>query len=489
MTLLQEILFVAAICVSHLCVQAGIGQTLPITKGVGSRFRVANANNLSVSIAGYVVALGTFILIAGRLGETFGQRRIFIMGLLWSATGSLIVGTSFYSSQLLFIASRAFQGIGAAFTLPTGLELLRARRATGLRRAIIFTLYAAMSPIGLIVGALGASGFVLLAWWPWVYWAFSITLTVLGIVSCFVIPPAHRARGLPSGSRAVALELDIPGMITGIASFGLFGFAWCQAQVVGWQEAYLWIILTMSVVLGLLFVMLEACYAPKPLIPSSALSWEVFWILVAIGCGWSCFGVWLFYDWQFVERLRSTAPLLTAAHFVPVASVGCFSVVTTPFILNRFHLHAVFCVAMVAMMVGGVLASTMPIRQSYWQQLFISIVIMSWGVCMSVPTAELMILRVVHKRHSGIVATLVWMATYYGMGLGLGVAGTVESNIMGGRSGVHNRLRGYRAAQWTSFGLAGLGFLVSLALALASRQRKNPARRRQGPRRERYDGP
>ncbi|KAJ8131203.1 hypothetical protein O1611_g2418 [Lasiodiplodia mahajangana] len=236
MTLLWEILFVAVICVAHLCVQinsmseAGIGQTLPITKGVGSRFKVANANNLSVAIAGYAVALGTFILIAGRLGETFGERRIFIVGLLWSAAGSLVVGVSFYSSQLLFIASRAFQGVGAALTLPTGLELLRARRATGVRRAVIFTLYAAMSPVGLIVGALGASGFVALTWWPWVYWAFSITLTVLGIISCFVIPSTHRARGLPSGARAAALELDIPGIITGIASFGLFGFAWCAGS-------------------------------------------------------------------------------------------------------------------------------------------------------------------------------------------------------------------------------------------------------------------
>lgn len=51
----------------------------------------------------------------------------------------------------------------------------------------------------------------------------------------------------------------------------------------------------------------------KPLIPSSALSLEVFWTLVALGCGWACFGIWSFYTWQFVERLRSTSPLLVSS--------------------------------------------------------------------------------------------------------------------------------------------------------------------------------
>lgn len=292
--------------------EAGIGQTLPIMKGVGSRFRVANANTLSPSIAAYAIAVGTFILVAGRLGQTFGHKRIFIAGLLWSAAWPLIAGASFYSTRSLFIFSRALQGLGTAFTLPTGLELLRATRPRGVRKTVLFTVYAAMPPIGLILGALVASYFVKLAWWPWTYWAHSMTLVVVGAISFFTIPSAPRVRSPLYGARAITLKLDIPGMVTGTMSLGLFGFAWCQAHVVGWQQSYLWIILAMSVVLAALFVMIEGCYAPKPLIPYSALSLEVFWILVAIGCGWSCFGIWIFYGWQLVQRLRSTPALLVS---------------------------------------------------------------------------------------------------------------------------------------------------------------------------------
>ncbi|TGJ82341.1 hypothetical protein E0Z10_g6413 [Xylaria hypoxylon] len=363
------------------------------------------------------------------LGEIFGHKRIFIMGLAWSAAWCLIVGVSFYSNQSLFITGRAFQGLGAALTLPTGLALLRGIRPIGIRRTIIFTFYAAMSPIGLIIGALGGSLFVKLAWWPWAYWAFSMMLVVLGAVSYFTIPSAPRTRNRLSGARAVILELDIPGMITGSTSLGLFGFAWCQAHAVGWQQAYLWIILIMSGVLAALFVMIETCYAPKPLIPYSALKWEVFWILVAIGFGWSCFGIWMFYGWQFMERLRSTPPLLTTRYFAPLMAVGCFAAATTRFILSRIGLHAIFCVAMLSIMVGSVIVYTMQIRQSYWQRLFTSVLFMAWGLYTSVPVATLMILRTVNKKHGGVAASLVCTVTYYGMGLGLGVAQRLQGGV------------------------------------------------------------
>lgn len=133
------------------------------------------------------------------------------------------------------------------------------------------------------------------------------------------------------------------------------------------------------------------------------------------------------------------------------------------------------------MMIGGVLISTMPRQQTYWGQLFLSILAMAWGVYTSVPVATFMISRAVQKTHAGIAESLVWMVTYYGVGLGLGVAGTIEGKAMNGRLTTHHRLRGYRAAFWTSVGFAGLGLVVCLALGLASAQRKSLVRRRSPP--------
>ncbi|KAI2628206.1 major facilitator superfamily transporter [Xylaria nigripes] len=473
MLLLREILFVATICVAHLCAQAGIGQTLPITRDIGSRFRVTNADNLSSAIAGYDMGLGAFILVASRLGAIFGHKRLFIIGLLWSAAWSLFVGASFYSTRSLLIISRTLQGVGVGLTLPSGLTLLEARCLTGIRKGVVFTLYSVMSPIGLILGALGAGIFAKLAWWPWVYWAFSITLVVLAAISCFTIPSTSRENSEESEANGIVSELDIPGMTTGITSLGLFGFAWIQAQEVGWQQLYLWIILILSVILAMLFVMIEAFYARKPLVPRSALSSDVFWILVTAGCSWSSFGIWSFYGWQFVERLRFVSPLLSTAYFVPIVIVGCIAAVSTRFIIHRIGQHETFCIAMLAMMTGGVLMVTMPARQMYWKQLFTSIVFMTWGLYTSVPASTLMVSDALDERHRDIATSLVSTVTYYGMAMGLGMAGTVKTRIIetGGGLTLYNRVKCYRATYWMSVGLAGLGFVVCLALTLVSRMR------------------
>ncbi|KAI0505900.1 major facilitator superfamily domain-containing protein [Xylaria bambusicola] len=438
-------------------------------EGAGSRFHVANANNLSPAIAAYAVALGTFVLIACRLGEIFGNKQVFVGGLAWSAIWSLVTGTSFYSTRSLFIVGRAFQGIGASLTLPTGLSLLRAvARPTGIRKTVIFAIHASMSPIGLIVGAFGASGFVMLTWWPWAYWAFSIALVILATISHFTIRSSSNRRDLPPGARGITLELDLPGILSGGLSLGFFGFAWNQALVVGWQEVYIGVILSMSIILAALFVMIEACYAPKPLIPYSAISWEVFWILVAVGCGWSCFGIWIFYGWQFVETLQLITPVVTTTYFSPMVIVGCFCAAITPFILRPVGLHVMFCAALVSILIGAAIMAAMRIQQAYWEHLFISVLFMAWGVYTSVPVATRMIVNVVHKKHGGKAATLVCMASYYSIGMGLGIAGTVERSTIGGKLTVHSRLRGSRAVFWTSIGLAAFGVVVGLALAWVS---------------------
>lgn len=127
-----------------------------------------------------------------------------------------------------------------------------------------------------------------------------------------------------------------------------------------------------------------------------------------------------------------------------------------------------FCAALLSILIGSAIMSAMRVHQSYWEQLFISVLFMAWGVYTSVPVATRMIVNSVSKKHGGKAATLVCMASYYSMGIGLGIAGTVERNAIRGKWTVHNRLRACRAVFWTSVGLATFGFVICLALAWVS---------------------
>ncbi|KAI2621906.1 MFS general substrate transporter [Hypomontagnella submonticulosa] len=458
-------LFVSTICMAQLCAQAGIGQTLAILREIGVSFGVNNTSDLIWVLAGYSLAIGTFILIAGRLGDTYGYKRLFLAGFVWSAVWSAVSGSAIHSTHTLFIVSRVFHGLGAALSLPNGLALLGVTYPPGKQKAMVFTLVATTAPIGIIVGAVSASLFAL-AWWPLTYWTFALALLIIPGVGYFVIPTAAQKNETPKDLRAAISELDIPGAITGVSALVLISFAWNQAPLVGWEEPYLWITLIVGILLAILFVLIENYYAPKPLIPFFALSSDVSFILVAGACGWSCFGIWVSYTWQFVENIRGVSPLLATAYVSPCIVVGFLATVTTGLVLQRLGPSLVVFVSLLCFTLGAALVATMPAAQTYWAQLFFSVLIVSWAMDTSFPAATLALSNAVERKHQGTAASLASTVMNYSISIGLGIARTAESYVHRSDSSVDSKLRGYRVALYTAVGLAGLGALICSVLVL-----------------------
>jgi MFS family permease len=104
--------------------QVGLGNTLTTVGVIGDSFGITNQGQLSWLIAGYSLTIGTFILIGGRLGDEFGNKRLFVIGMAWYSLWSMIAGLAVFSSPVLFIFSRVFQGMGPALTVPNGLAIL-----------------------------------------------------------------------------------------------------------------------------------------------------------------------------------------------------------------------------------------------------------------------------------------------------------------------------------------------------------------------------
>ncbi|KAI2464773.1 major facilitator superfamily MFS-1 [Annulohypoxylon bovei var. microspora] len=467
----QVCLFVVTISMAQLCAQAGIGQTLAILREIGISFGITNRGSLIWVLIGYSLAISTFILIAGRLGDIYGHKRMFLAGFVWSAVWSAVSGTAVYSTTVLFIASRVLHGLGAALSLPNGLALVGVAYPPGKQKAMAFTFVATMAPIGIIVGAASASLFAL-AWWPITYWTFAGTQLVIVGVGHFTIPKSTQKNETPGNISAVITELDLPGAIIGVSSLVLISFAWNQAPLVGWQEPYLWVALILGALLAMLFVLIENYYAPKPLIPLYALSSDMSSILVAGACGWSCFGIWAFYTWQFVENIRGISPLLATAYVSPCIVIGCLATLSTGLILQRLGTFIVVFISLLGFTLGCALVATMPAVQSYWSQLFISVLVISWAMDTGFPVTILALSNAVERKHQGTAASLVSTVMNYGISIGLGVARTVESYVNTGGKSMGNKLNGYRAALYTALGLAGLGALICSAFLLRSFRRR-----------------
>ncbi|KAI9759346.1 MAG: hypothetical protein M4579_002404 [Chaenotheca gracillima] len=448
----HEIAFVALMCSAQLMTQAGLGQVIAPLHFIGDSFGITNPGVLSWSAAAYSLTVGTFILIAGRLGDMYGHRPIFILGWLWFGLWSLFAGVSVYSNETLFFFCRALQGIGPAFLLPSSLAIMGSVYPAGKRKNMVFSLFGAVAPTGFLIGAIFASLFAQLAWWPWAFWSFAIACCVLSVLSYLIIPPNPDRKQDKDQT-----TFDYIGALTGIASLVLINFAWNQGPTVGWTSPYVYSLLIVGFLVGGVFVFTERRVA-RPLVPLSAFSGNTLFVLSCIAAGWSSFGIWVYYVWQLQEVLRGDSPLLATAHIIPTSFSGVIAAITTGFLMGRIRTAWIMLIAMLAFCIGAILVATVPVHQVYWAQFFVSFIVTPWGMDMSFPAATVLLSNSVPKEHQGIAASLVSTIVNYSISIGLGIAGTVDSQVNKGGQDV---LAGYRGAQYTEIGLSGLGVLIA----------------------------
>ncbi|KAI9783015.1 MAG: Low affinity NH4+ transporter [Peltula sp. TS41687] len=462
MSTAHEIIFVAIISTAQLLTQAGLGQALAPLPIIGAHFHTANLGQLSWFVASYSLTVGTFILAAGRLGDIYGHKSMFIFGYAWFGLWSVLAGVSYYSTQLLFDFCRALQGIGPAFLLPNALAILGRTYPSGRRKNLVFSIFGAVAPTGFVLGAVFSALFAQLASWAWAYWAMGITCFVMAGLSYFVLPRAE-----DSDVSKETRSFDLAGSVTGVAGLILINVAWNQGPSVGWSTPYTYILLIIGILLMLLFAFIET-RVKQPLVPLKALSGETGFILLCVAAGWAGFGIWIFYLWQFLQKLRGITPLLGSAQFAPLTISGPCAAIVTGLLMSRIPSTMVMTLSLIASTTGLILVATMPVRQTYWAQTFVSMTVLPWGMDMSFPAATLILSESVPKQHQGIAASLVNTVVNYSVSIGLGIAGTVESRV--DRHG-SDPLRGYRSAWYTGIALGGVGILISLLAACKARGR------------------
>lgn len=377
-SLIRETLFVSVLCSSQLMTQAGLALSLVPLRIIGASFNTTNAGELSWYAASYSLTVGTFILIAGRLGDAFGHRLMFIIGFAWFSLWSLLGGIAVWSDQTFFDVCRAMQGIGPALLLPNSIAILGRTYRPGPRKNMVFSLFGATAPGGFSIGAVMSSLLAERVWWPWAYWIMAIACAVLALMGWLIIP---RSPSDSSGEKDIPTmaRLDIPGSLTGVTGLILVNFAWNQGPVVGWDVPYVYALLVVGVLMLGVFVYIEL-HSRCPLLPPSIFTTEVGWVLSCIATGWSSFGILVFYYFQFLEVIKGDTPLLASAKWSGVSVSGAIAAVTTGYLVSRIRPSLIMLMAMVAFTVGQILLATLPVNQTYWAQAFMITIITPWGM-------------------------------------------------------------------------------------------------------------
>ncbi|CNG43286.1 drug resistance transporter%2C EmrB/QacA subfamily [Mycobacterium tuberculosis] len=168
----------------------------------------ADISGLQWTINAYTLTLAGFILLGGSLGDRFGRRRVFLIGIVWFATASVLCGLALNIEMLIF--SRALQGVGGALLTPGSLAIIQASFAADDRPRAV----GAWSGLGGVAAAIGpfAGGWLVeAAGWRWVF-LLNVPLAVLVVlVSLRHVPesvdPEARGRFDVLGAALAALAL------------------------------------------------------------------------------------------------------------------------------------------------------------------------------------------------------------------------------------------------------------------------------------------
>ncbi|KIX06429.1 uncharacterized protein Z518_04405 [Rhinocladiella mackenziei CBS 650.93] len=459
---LHEILFVAVICSSQLLTQAGLTQSIAPLHIIGRSFHTTNPGQLSWLPAAYSLTVGTFILPAGRWGDLYGHKKLFVMGYFWFALWSLVAGFAAFSHSLVFFAfCRAMQGIGPALLLPNGIAVLSRTYPPGPRKDMVLSIFGATAPGGSVIGSVFSGIFTEFVWWPWAFWTLGMVLILVGLMVIFVVPHIPVV-----GGKATFKELDAPGTVLGVVGLILFNFAWNQGPAAGWDKVYVYVLLIVGVIFLAAFFWFEKRRATFPLVPMSSFTADTKLVFGCIAMGWASFGIWLYYLWQFLELEREQSILLGAAQFVPTTISGAMAAITTGILIRKIQPGWIMLISMLAFMVGIILITTMPINQTYWAQTFVSTLVTCWGMDMSFPSGVIVLSNHMPPEHQGLAASLVNTVVNYSISIGLGMAGTVEVQV---NSGGSDALRGYQGAWYLGIGLDGLGVLCAIFLIISWR--------------------
>ncbi|KAH8649326.1 major facilitator superfamily-domain-containing protein [Xylariales sp. PMI_506] len=468
----REIIFIVTVLMSQFLSQFGAGQTICIIYVIGADFGITSAQELTWLIAGFSLTVGSFVLLSGRLGDEFGYKVILIIGFSWFSLWSVVAGLSvFTTSPSLFIISRAFCGIGPALCLPNALAILGSSYPPGLKKSIIFSIFGGLAPIGFIAGGALAGVFAEFVWWPWTYWVSGIAAALVAVAGHITIPsppePTHAitaGRGKRPSFSETLWVLDLPAGILGIASLVLINFAWNEAVLAGWSAPYVLVCLVVGLLLVPAFFYIETRISPYPLIPFAVLTTDVVIVLGCIACVWGAYGIYSFYLWSTFLILHSTSPLLSVAWATPVIPVGLLAALGVGWLLSKKVQPSLLMVgAEVSVLIAMLLLNTSSPEQSYWTQLFPALIFAPLGLDMSFPAATLILSNAVGKEHQGVAMSLVNTIVNYSMSLSLGIAGTVEQQVLSRNRGDGDIVwKGYQAAEYVAIGLLCCGVTLSL---------------------------
>jgi EmrB/QacA subfamily drug resistance transporter len=422
-------------------------------------------NDLAWVVNAYLIAFGGLLLLAGRVGDLIGQRRIFLIGLGVFTGASLLCALA--QSQGLLIGARFVQGVGGALTSAVILGMIVTMFPEPREQAKAIGVYTFVAVAGGSIGLL--AGGVLTEAINW-HWIFFVNLPIGAVTAAFALRLVEDRPGI-----GLAAGADLPGAALLIAGLMLGVYTILGVAEHGWGSTRTLALDAVAVALLAVFFARQARIS-NPLIPlrlfrsRNVAGANLVQALLVVGM----FGIF-FLGALYMQRVLGYDALEVGLAYLPMTIVmGVMSFRFTGQLNMRFGPEATLLPAMGFVFVSLVLFARTPVDASYAVDLLPAMVTLGLGAGLAFPSLMTLAMSGATPSDSGLASGLVNTSVQVGGAIGLAVLATLatertESALADGESTVAALNEGYHVAY-----LVGAG-LVVVAVAVAIATLRSPA--------------
>ncbi|MEA2198309.1 MAG: hypothetical protein QOJ25_2360 [Solirubrobacteraceae bacterium] len=375
--------------------------------------------SLAWVVDAYLITFGSFLLMAGRLGDLVGRKRVFLTGIAIFTLASAACGLA--QDQTMLIAARFVQGLGGAISSSVIVAIIVTEFRKPAERATAMSAFTFVAVGGGSVGLLAGGALTQSIDWHWIFF-INLPIGVLALLLGASLLDRDEGIGIGKG-------VDITGSVLITAALMLIVYAIVKATDYGWTSAHTLGFAGAGVGLGIAFLALEArlrnpimplrIFRARTLIGSSAIR-----SLMASGM-FAAFFIGALY----LEHVLGYSALRTGLAFLPMTlTVGTLSLGVTARLVGRFGPRRLVVPGLLTMIAGLLLLSQQGAHSSYFPGLFFSFILLGLGAGTSFMPLLTIAMSEVPTRDAGLASGIVNVSMQIGAAIGLAALATIATD-------------------------------------------------------------
>ena len=422
----------------------------------------ASIEDLEWTVNAYTLSFAVFLLTGAALGDRFGRRRLFVIGLGIFTAAS--VAAALAPSVDALIVARAVQGLGGAIVTPLTLTILSAAVSPE-RRGVALGAWGGIGGLAVASGPLVGGAVVEGISWQWIFWLNVPIGLVLIPLAYFRLKETH---GPSTG-------LDIPGLA--LASTGLLGIVWglVRGNAVGWSSPEIVGSLTIGAILTAAFVLWEL-RAPAPMLPMRFFRSRGF-SAANVASLFMFFGMFgsIFLLAQFLQTVQGYGPLDAGLRILPWTAMPIFIAPIAGALSDRIGGRPLMATGLALQAIGlGWLAAVSTPTVPY-AELVPAFVVSGVGMALFFAPVANVVLSAVSPREEGQASGANNAIRELGGVFGVAVLASVFSSYGGYESG-QAFVDGLVPAVWVGAAVVALGAVAALFIPRKRRPAEVEAR-------------